>query len=176
LEIIRSSVCEIAGMLSAIDCTTFRKVNCTKAVFRGSKPKRRDVRKHASCQRTGLRGKFPANREKATFDTAAQCEIARKPLVKPAKLSDRTKGWQCVPVISGSSSMTKDLPDGSDLPEPRKWDRHWERRLDVAKTWKHYDYHATAARVRSVWTAANYRHLSASRKHDHLQLSGKPNG
>ena len=60
---ISSSVCEIAGMLSAIDCTTFRKVNRTKAVFRGSKRKRRDVRKHASCQRTGLRGKFPANRE-----------------------------------------------------------------------------------------------------------------
>jgi hypothetical protein len=37
---------------------------------------------------------------KAMFDTAAQCEIARKPLVKPAKLSDHTQGWQCVPVLA----------------------------------------------------------------------------
>jgi hypothetical protein len=38
----------------------FRKVNHTNAAFRGSNPRRRDGRKHASRQRTGLRGKFPA--------------------------------------------------------------------------------------------------------------------
>jgi hypothetical protein len=38
----------------------FRKVNHANAVFRGSNPRRRDGRKHASRQRTGLRGKFPA--------------------------------------------------------------------------------------------------------------------
>ena len=35
-------------------------VNHANAVFRGSNPRRRDGRKHANRQRTGLRGKFTA--------------------------------------------------------------------------------------------------------------------
>jgi hypothetical protein len=41
---------------------------------------------------------------KAVYATANQCEVARRPLVKPAKLKDHTDGWQCVPVIGKSGN------------------------------------------------------------------------
>ena len=40
-----------------------------------------------------------APRFDTVFNTVAQCEVARKPLVKPAKLHDHRDGWQCVPVL-----------------------------------------------------------------------------
>jgi hypothetical protein len=40
----------------------------------------------------------------AAFDTLAECEVARKALVKPSELGDHTRGWQCISqLVNGSN-------------------------------------------------------------------------
>jgi hypothetical protein len=48
---------------------------------------------------------------KAAFDTVAKCEAARKPLVKPAKLSDHGNGWQCLSNLCPGPTIGASLPD-----------------------------------------------------------------
>ncbi len=41
---------------------------------------------------------------RAAFDTLAQCEVARKALVKPGELGDHTRGWQCIPELGNGGN------------------------------------------------------------------------